>query len=66
MNQQQRGQALIAEFGLGIDLGSRALDLSSEVGEICKEVLKSTLYGAREFQITANLAMEFGDAFFCS
>jgi NTP pyrophosphatase (non-canonical NTP hydrolase) len=64
MNLKERGRLLLDEFGLGVDPASRALDLSSEVGELCKEILNSTQYGTRDFQITPNLEMELGDAFF--
>jgi NTP pyrophosphatase (non-canonical NTP hydrolase) len=58
----ERGDALIAQFQLGDDPASRALDLS-EVGEVCKEILKGTQYGARAFLSTPNLEMELGDAY---
>jgi NTP pyrophosphatase (non-canonical NTP hydrolase) len=64
MNLQERGQSVLQEFKLGIDPSARALDLSSEVGEVCKEILKSTQYGTRDFQATPNLEIELGDAFF--
>jgi NTP pyrophosphatase (non-canonical NTP hydrolase) len=64
MNLNERGQALIDEFGLSLDPVTRALDLSSEVGELCKEILKSSQYGTRAFQATSNLEMELGDAYF--
>jgi NTP pyrophosphatase (non-canonical NTP hydrolase) len=64
MNLRERGQLLLHEFKLGIDPSARALDLSSEVGEVCKEILKSTQYGTRAFQPTPNLERELGDAFF--
>ncbi len=64
MTLQERGRMLIHEFGLGIDPASRALDLSSEVGELCKEILKSTQYGTQDFQTSPDLEMELGDAFF--
>jgi NTP pyrophosphatase (non-canonical NTP hydrolase) len=64
MTLQERGRILIDEFGLGLDPATRALDLSSEVGEVCKEILKSTRYRTRDFQITPNLEMELGDAYF--
>jgi NTP pyrophosphatase (non-canonical NTP hydrolase) len=64
MNLQKRGQSFLEEFGLGVDPSTRALDLSSEVGEVCKEILKSTQYGTRAFQPTPNLELELGDAFF--
>jgi NTP pyrophosphatase (non-canonical NTP hydrolase) len=64
MNLQKRRWSLLDEFNPGIDPSARALDLSSEVGEVCKEILKSTRYGTRAFQPTPNLEMELGDAFF--
>jgi NTP pyrophosphatase (non-canonical NTP hydrolase) len=64
LNLKERGQLLLDEFKLGIDPSARALDLSSEVGEVCKEILKSTQYKTRAFQPTPNLEMELGDAFF--
>ena len=64
MNLRTRGQSLLDEFDLGVDPSVRALDFSSEVGELCKEILKSTQYGTRAFQPTPNLEMELGDALF--
>jgi NTP pyrophosphatase (non-canonical NTP hydrolase) len=64
MTSQERGKSLLEEFNLGIDPATRALDLSSEVGEVCKEILKSSQYGTRDFQASPNLEMELGDAFF--
>jgi NTP pyrophosphatase (non-canonical NTP hydrolase) len=57
----ERGQGIMNEFNINSDVSSRALDLSSEVGELCKEVLKSTDYGSRSFQGSSNLEMELGD-----
>ena len=48
MNLRERGQARLNEFRLGTDPAARALDLFSEVGEVCKEILKSTKYGTRD------------------
>ena len=64
MNLQTQGQSLLQEFKLGADPSVRALDFSSEVGELCKEILKSTRYGTRALQPTPNLEMELGDALF--
>ena len=64
MTAFEHGEALIAEFKLCLDPASRALDLSSEVGEICKEILKGTQYGGQGFQTTANLELEMGDVYF--
>lgn len=62
--QQQRVKDLMARYGLGTDPQVRMLDLSSEVGELAKEVLKSTAYGTRPFTPTASLEEELGDCLF--
>ena len=59
--QQQRVKDLMARYGLGTDPQVRMLDLSSEVGELAKEVLKSTAYGTKPFTPTASLEEELGD-----
>jgi NTP pyrophosphatase (non-canonical NTP hydrolase) len=61
MNSLERGQGILEEFHLNSDVASRALDLSSEVGELCKEILKSTNYGSSTFKSTENLELELGD-----
>jgi hypothetical protein len=53
MNFLERGSNIIDEFNLISDVASRALDLASEVGELCKEILKSSNYGSSEFQWTS-------------
>lgn len=62
--QQQRVKDWMARYGLGTDPQARMLDLSSEVGELAKEVLKSTAYGTRPFTPTASLEEELGDCLF--
>ena len=64
MTALEHGEALIAKFKLSLDPASRALDLSSEVGEVCKEILKGTRYGSHAFEATLNLELELGDAYF--
>lgn len=49
---------------LGAPVSFRLLDLAAEVGELAKEVLKSTRYGREPFQPTQDWAGELGDAFF--
>ena len=62
--QQQRVKDWMARYGLGTDPQVRMLDLSSEVGELAKEVLKSTAYGTKPFTPTASLEEELGDCLF--
>lgn len=68
MNHLSAWQESVVRFvqahRLEIALEARALDLVSEVGELAKEILKSTRYGQKPFQPTAEWASELGDAFF--
>lgn len=43
---------------------NRILDIQSELGELSKEILKSTDYGKKEFQVTENFILEFGDTLY--
>lgn len=62
--QQQRVKDWMARYGLGTDPQVRMLDLSSEVGELAKEVLKATGYGSRPLLQTPALEEELGDCVF--
>ena len=61
-------QRIIRDFNIKYNLrGSietRFIDLSSEVGELGKEILRGTDYGEKEFSNTDNLESEFGDVLF--
>ena len=65
---QPRFQEVVRDFvrqhGLLHTPETHALDLVSEVGEVAKEVLKSTDYGQRPFAPTPELADELGDALY--
>jgi NTP pyrophosphatase (non-canonical NTP hydrolase) len=58
----------VAEFveahGLETGIAHRLLDLVSEIGEVSKEVLKSTQYGKVEFHRSENWEPELGDVLF--
>lgn len=41
-----------------------ALDVLSELGEVSKEIIKSTNYGSKQFKKTENLSAELGDLLF--
>lgn len=43
---------------------THALDLAAEFGEVTKEILKSTEYGKKQFQISENMKSELGDTFY--
>lgn len=63
-------QTRVAEFvrahQLETSVEVRLLDLSSEVGELAKEVLKASQYGRTAFAPNAAWAGELADVFFCA
>ena len=61
---QTRVADFVARHGLETSVSFRALDLVSEVGEVAKEILKSTDYGQSELQNTPALQEELADAAF--
>lgn len=52
------------KYNLSGSIETRFIDLSSEVGELGKEILEGTDYGKKEFSKTGNLESEFGDVLF--
>lgn len=66
MNAQMQKQ--VAKFvelhGLRAGVAHRMLDLVSEIGELSKELLKSTDYGKKEFRSGENWEEELGDVLF--
>ena len=61
---QQRIADFVGQNNLEAPLPYRLLDLSSELGEVCKELLKSTRYGREPFAESAAWEQEVGDLFF--
>jgi NTP pyrophosphatase (non-canonical NTP hydrolase) len=61
-------QRVVADFveqnQLETNLEHRLLDLVSEVGELSKEALKASAYGAGDFKPTTAWAEELGDVLF--
>ncbi|WP_396611524.1 MazG nucleotide pyrophosphohydrolase domain-containing protein [Haloferax sp. S1W] len=53
-----------AEHGLELSPELRMLDLTSEVGELSKEVIDAQDYGQTEFERTDDLVDEFGDVYY--
>jgi len=51
-------------FNIDTSIENRVIDLVSEVGELSKEVLKSTNYGKSDFAITDAFKEELGDVYF--
>lgn len=54
----------VARHNLQTDVASRMLDLTSEVGELAKEVLTATNYGKTPFVPKPAWLDEFGDVLF--
>ena len=61
---QSKVEKFISEHGLKIDPVWRLHDLTAEVGELTKELLKITNYGKCQFAPTSDWEMELGDVLF--
>lgn len=55
---------LLIKADAKMDPQSRMMDVASEVGELSKEVLKSTKYGRKEFTMTPEFEEEYGDVLY--
>jgi NTP pyrophosphatase (non-canonical NTP hydrolase) len=63
-NIQQRIKEFTDTHNLNSPAEVRMLDLVSEAGEVAKEIIKSTDYGTKEFQLRPELKSELGDLLF--
>jgi len=63
-NYQKTAADLAREYSLDAPGIARYADLVSEVGELGKELLAGSKYGAQELQITDDTAKEMGDVLF--
>lgn len=45
-------------------VSARIMDINSEMGELAKEYLKATNYGTKNFEITNDFVMEYGDVLY--
>ncbi len=61
---QNKVEVFCEKYNLKSDASIRSLDLVSEVRELCKEVIKGSDYGTKDFKKTDNLALEIGDTLF--
>jgi len=61
---QQTVNNFIQKYHLQTDEHTRYIDLVSEIGELGKEILKSTNYGKQNYTQNANAAGELGDCLF--
>jgi len=61
---QQATAELAQKYGLDAPIIARYTDLVSELGELGKELLVGSNYGANELEMTENTAKEMGDVVF--
>jgi NTP pyrophosphatase (non-canonical NTP hydrolase) len=61
---QAKVKAFCEENNLDAPAEARLLDLASEMGEVAKEILKSSDYGKKKAERTAALEEEMGDLLF--
>jgi len=61
---QEKVREFCEQHNLNSPVEHRVLDLTSEVGEVAKEVLKMTDYGRKELTPRKEIREELGDAFF--
>ena len=61
---QEKVKLFCEKNHLNSSIEYRILDAMSELGEVAKEVLKSTDYGNRPFQYNDKFKMELGDALY--
>lgn len=61
---QKNVQDFVRTHDIETDINSRMLDLQSEIGELAKEILKSTRYGKTEFIPNDDWENELGDTLF--
>lgn len=62
--EQALCRAAMERYGMSREPMVRALDAASEVGELAKEILKASDYGARPVCATEGMAEEAGDCLF--
>ena len=61
---QNRVAAFVNQHHLEISANDRMLDLTSEIGELAKEILIASDYGRGDFQPSESWNDELGDVFF--
>ena len=65
MNEiQEKVSKLVKQYNLESTNEIRFIDLTSEVGELGKEILKGNDYGRKDFCNTDNVESEIGDVLF--
>ena len=61
---QEKVKGMIKKYNLESSNEIRFIDLTSEIGELGKEILKGNDYGRKEFSNTDNIESEIGDVLF--
>ena len=61
---QEEVKQLMEKYHLNANLENRYISLSSELGELGKEIVKGNRYGSKEFEETENFKLELGDVLF--
>jgi len=61
---QKLVEGFINKYQLQSDEATRYMDLVSEIGELGKEIIKSTDYGKKDFTTNKLIAGEVGDCIF--
>jgi len=61
---QESVKEFIEKYRLRTDGQTRYIDLVSEIGELGKEIIKSTDYGKNEFAQNSHITSEIGDCMF--
>lgn len=64
MNFQQKVKEFAEKYNLTHGAEIAALDLVSEIGEVAKEILKTTDYGKKPAKHREELKAEIGDVFY--
>ena len=62
---QAQAKQMAQDYSLGADPMPRFADITSEIGELGKELVKSSNYGTQPVVVTDGIKMEFGDVLFC-
>ena len=61
---QSMVEEFIKKYQLESDAATRYIDLVSEVGELGKEIVVSTDYGKKAFEVNEQMTSEMGDCLF--
>jgi len=61
---QETVKRFCAEHNINLQPEIRMLDLTSEVGELAKEILKASNYGKKQLEFREEMKLELGDVLF--